>query len=141
MGLGFLLRCFSNIEVDDEERHLGWIGWIYSPIYSRISQTSWVAGNFHSASAELKDVFRHRHQYVVINEWWDQMEIFHRSGLQCHHGHQPPHSRCFTLGAIHIRLHRQYSSQRCCRFFDLLPITSVMEAVVRFIVWSGPVNL
>lgn len=43
-----------KIEDDYEERRLGWIGWIYSAIYSRLSQISWAAGNFHSASAELK---------------------------------------------------------------------------------------
>jgi hypothetical protein len=54
-----VLSIFCLHDLDDEERHLGcigWIGWIYSAIYSPISQILCIAGNFHSASAELKAV-------------------------------------------------------------------------------------
>ncbi|KAG1734130.1 hypothetical protein EDB19DRAFT_1171964 [Suillus lakei] len=51
-------RIYSVIYPNDDDHEsdtnvLGWIGWIYSAIYSPVSQALWVIGNLHSASAEL----------------------------------------------------------------------------------------
>lgn len=155
VGLGFLLRCFVEVEDDDEERHLGcigWIGWTYSAIYSPISQILWVAGNFHSASVELKAV-----QAFAIGTSTLSLTAnphIRRGGIRLKNSIGVAFNAItgislLTLGVfpwvLFISAWRDNPHPRgaVAILFLLLmqPITSVMVVVVRLITWLGPGDL